>query len=415
MRSGSSNSSIPSKMKRRRPRTVLVLLGIVLVIVVLACIVFSYQSDSFSDVSGIQDRAPLRSDVSSVLQTDNHHGKFSYSAISQHTPNTFASVTSGGSSSASPGIYFITVQTGATHTWCRMLLSAALSGNISVINLAWGAKYAHIKRPQWILEFLNTLKPDDIVMFADGGDTIYTGVPPANILRRFSEMTPATKDIFLTMEGSTHISPVLFNAEANCYHQQTFSGSWGAKKGKCLSAYKRYNPNITSPYRYLNGGGWIARVWAAQIVFRAAVDIIKKDSHWWCDQSVLGGLLLSGKLTGILGLDYRNTFFLPTYHLRPQRDFCASQSSATSPRSDDERPLSLRMCHSGEVPSVLHFNGKSEGKFTSDVMRRTWWYSRYSALQIDAVAAAKETATYLGVQKRRVTIGEVCPAMLFPG
>jgi hypothetical protein len=314
-------------------------------------------------------------------------------------------------------IHFITVQTGPSPTWCRMLLSAALTdSSITVVNLAWGARYAHIKRPQWILQYLSDLPPTDVVLFADGGDTIYTGIPAANIHKRFSDSTSASADAFSheQVARGLQLSPVLFNAEANCYHQQTFQGSWGSKKGKCLSAYKRYDPNITSKYRFLNGGGWIARVWAARQVFQAAVDIIKKDSHWWCDQSVFGGLLLSGTLRGILGLDTSNKFFLPTYHLRPQRDFC----SRTSTASDGGLPESLRMCHSAEIPSVLHFNGKSEGKFTADVMIRTSWsaYLKSDRDRSEALSKARATHTILasGLSSQRAVIGNVCPSLTLP-
>lgn len=313
-------------------------------------------------------------------------------------------------------IHFITVQTGPSPTWCRMLLSAALTdNNITIVNLAWGAKYAHIKRPQWILEYLSNLPAADVVLFADGGDTIYTGIAASSIRRRFLDATAATPEDFSheQVAQGLQLSPVLFNAEANCYHQQTFQGSWGVKKGKCLSAYKRYDPNITSKYRFLNGGGWIARVWAARQVFQAAVDIIKHDSHWWCDQSVFGGLLLSGKLRGILGLDINNKFFLPTYHLRPQRDFCPRSSFLSV-----GVPESLRMCHSAEIPSVLHFNGKSEGKFTADVMLRTGWSARLKndRDRTDSLFIARDSHTILaaGLLLKRVTIGKICPSLSLP-
>lgn len=310
-------------------------------------------------------------------------------------------------------IHFITVQTGPTPTWCRMLLSAHLSGNISVVNLAWGQKYAHIKRPEWILDFLKTLQDENVVVFSDGGDTIYTGLDPGHISQTFRQLTAddeAHHNVSAVVDG-TALPPVLFNAEANCYHQQTFSGSWGVKKGKCLSAYKRYDPNVTSPYRYLNGGAWIARVWAAKKVFSAAADIIKLHSFLWCDQSVLGGILLSGKFRGILGLDKANHFFLPTYHLRANRDFCDDEKTSAT---DAARPQ-LRMCHSHQTPAIVHFNGKSEGKFTAEVLRRTGW-ARGVATQKDRdarVASAKQAITYLGPRISK-HVGELCHSLVFP-
>lgn len=401
-----------SKLTRRRSKTVLAVC-----IFAIACAFYAIflqgHHNSFIELAA-ESRQDVRSPTSPPAGGRQIGNEALHSSPLPRMPDPSKSLSR---------IFFITVQTSPTPTWCRMLLSAALSGNISIINLAWGAKYAHIKRPQWILHFLNTLRPEDVVVFADGGDTLYTGVPPESIHQRFSSMTaesPQTHSIDDVLHG-IQLSPVLFNAEANCYHQQTFDGSWGVKKGKCLSAYKRYDPNITSPYRYLNGGGWIARVWAAQKVFGAAVDIIKAGSHWWCDQSVIGGLLLSGKLRGTLGLDTRNKFFLPTYHLRPLRDFCTSTVPPGGLNSANPKllPDLLRMCHSGEVPSILHFNGKSEGRFTSDIIHRTGWFSRLQQQQSlnendHPFHMAKKTPTFLGTLGKSVAVGDVCPALVPP-
>lgn len=303
-----------------------------------------------------------------------------------------------------PNIHFITVQTNPTPTWCRMLLSAFLSGGITVHNLAWGARYGHIKRPAWILEYLLPLPLDDIVLFADGGDTMYSGFPPSHIAELFEKLSPVSR-----RNGEHH--SFLFNAEANCYHQQTFQGSWGVKKGKCLSAYKRFNHTIRSRYRYLNAGAWIARVSAAKKIFSAAQEIIKRDSSLWCDQSVFGGMYLSGKYNETLGLDSENDFFLPTYHLRASRDLCPLQRNVTAP--------DLTMCHSGRVPSLIHFNGKSEGRFTSEIIQRTLWFKTFSqkSARENVVETAKRHITVLhspGKALRRVTINEVCPHLEFP-
>lgn len=313
-------------------------------------------------------------------------------------------------------IHFITVQTKSSAAWCRMLISAHLSGNISVVNLAWGAKYAHIKRPQWIRTFLDKLADEDVIVFADGGDTIYTGTPGSELGDMFRKLTASSKASHSPrdVKNGKQLHPVLFNAEANCYHQQTFGGSWGVKKGRCLSAYKRFDPNVTSPYRYLNGGGWIARVWAAKIVFDAALVIIRKDSGWWCDQSVLGKLLLSQSLApGILGLDTQNRFFLPTYHLRPSRDFCDD----AVPEEGEIKPQ-LKMCHSNNIPSIVHFNGKSEGAFTSDVIRRTSWHTKYRRYNSEEkrviVGQIASGLVLLGHEQRRATIADVCPRLTFP-
>ena len=314
--------------------------------------------------------------------------------------------------SSDPDVVFLTVQTGATPTWCRMLLSAHLSGNVSVVNLAWNHKYSHIKRPRWILDFVDStkLRDDQIVFFGDGGDTIFSGLPPrhiGNTFRRLTNDRDVPSEYSRVLSGEM-LPPLMFNAEANCYHQQTFQGSWGVKKGKCLSAYKRHNPSINSSYRYLNAGAWIGRVWAVRKVFTEVRRRIEKDPSLWCDQSVIGGVYLSGMFNGVLGLDHFNKIFLPTYHLRPEKDLCP-----LLPDAEEDSP-NLVMCHSGNVPSFIHFNGKSEGSFTAQVIRRTSWWRSAPADRHLAVSSALDGVTFLNDFQHASKIRAVCPHLSFP-
>jgi hypothetical protein len=295
-----------------------------------------------------------------------------------------------------------------------MLLSAFLSEKIAVVNLAWGRRYAHIKRPRWILQFVDAARLGDseIVVFADGSDTIFTGFGPGAIAKKFSS-SASTEEVFDPQEVArgNALPPLLFNAEANCYHQQTFAGSWGVKKGKCISAYKRHNPNVTSPYRYLNGGAWIGRVWALKKVFMEVKRRADADPSLWCDQSVLGAIYLSNAFGKMFGLDFHNDIFLPTYHLRIQRDFC----DAPVPGAGHEPRM--RMCHSGKTPSIIHFNGKSEGASTSEVIHRTAWW-RQAQEQNNAVElmthALNDGHTFKGDSGHPVKLGEVCKGLAFP-
>lgn len=347
----------------------------------------------------------------------------------------------------SGSIHFITVQTGASPTWCRMLLSAQLSG-VTVHNLAWGHKYAHSKRPRWILDWIaerrqkHGLRSGDVLMFGDGGDTLFSGVPLHEVQARFVAVTESSEEEWnatATAEGrqfstanaqalgscvaparggspsaplpaKCRHAPVIFNAEANCYHQQAFKGSWGPKKGRCLAAYKRRDPKVTSRYRYLNAGAWIGRVWAVEKVFSVAKRIIDSDSSIWCDQSVMGAMYLTDATGGAMGLDTMNRYFLPTYHLRVNSDFCGEAESVA------ERLPRMRMCHSGNTPALVHFNGKSEGTFTADVIRRARWHSDGAREQAALLATARDGVTELHGSHgtSRQLIGEVCPRLSFP-
>jgi hypothetical protein len=389
-------------------------------------------------------------------------------------------------------IRFITVQTKTSPGWCRLLQSAALSG-IEVHNIGWGQDYAHRKRPAWILDWIQReqstragaavnadgargpaagggdgfdespalaaqavrsaksqnraeatrpLDDWDIIMFADGSDSAFTGVSPAEIASRFVGLT--LSDIDTTLQDPSRVGglerekaqedlqqrmgierlrkrnapvPLLFNAEANCYHQQLFDGVWAAKKSRCITAYKRYNPYVESKWRYLNAGGWIGYVWAVKRFFADAKAALDKNSGLWCDQSVIGGIFLSRKHETLVYLDYSNAFFLPTYHLRPDSDFCPADSVDIpgQSRGDSIAGRGLRLCHSSNTPSVLHFNGKSEGGKADALLLRSVWADRArtpkgrdGATRVLASASTVLDRGAKGGEERKLR--EICPA-----
>ena len=307
---------------------------------------------------------------------------------------------------AAPQMRFMTVQTGVAPGWCRNMASAAYSG-ATVVSLGWGQAYAHRARPRWIVDFLSAMlrapSPsadaknhddgikddrddagpwalDDVVLFADGADTMFTGADPAAILARFEHL--AREDLGGRRDA------VVFNAEANCYHQQLFDGPWGVKKGRCLAAYKRFDPRIRTKWRYLNAGAWVATVRAALWLFGNVSRALDADRGLWCDQSVIGGMMLrqravaggagvgsgaNGGGGGLIALDTRNTIFLPTYHLRVKTDVCAGTASAPA----FAWPPSLVLCHSRRAPAVLHFNGRS-GSAGIEAEQRVRYHARYT-------------------------------------
>eukprot|EP00758_Cryptobia_borreli_P002955 Tbor_TRINITY_DN3416_c0_g1::TRINITY_DN3416_c0_g1_i1::g.3735::m.3735 len=329
-------------------------------------------------------------------------------------------------------IHFLTVQTSSNGGWCRMLFTFFLTQKIDYIrrrardtgvthgsnsqyhqfhNVGWGESYGHQKRPGWVLKWIEerqkkgfgnsnggVLKDDDVLVFNDGEDTIYSGEGGGledGLLNSFISHTAPSKEALLRERGNGNSSytlpAMLFNAEGNCYHQQTFSGVWAVRKGKCLSEYYRYhnkinqqlgkeapfsslanlqNHSLLSKYRYLNAGVWIARVWAAKEVLSLAKEKIRKNRKLWCDQSILGGILLyDGVHPLILGLDTQNRYFLPMYHVNLTTDFCHASG-------EGDGGTGLRMCHSGYTPLIIHFNGKNV-RFIYDIIYRTSWWKYY--------------------------------------
>jgi hypothetical protein len=115
----------------------------------------------------------------------------------------------------------------------------------------------------------------------------------------------------------------VFGAEFNCMRVQALG-----EGEKCESAYSKVNdaaakwsrqqnvalPNLyteRNPFRFLNAGVFIARVWALREFNAAAQQFMrhhppKRNDAWWCDQSAMGTLyldllmweILSGALDG---------------------------------------------------------------------------------------------------------------------
>jgi hypothetical protein len=322
------------------------------------------------------------------------------------------------------GLRFITVQTGASPGWCRMLRTAALSG-VTINNIGWGRRYSHTARVAWIRDWLADqaaaagkrpapnadgddgggeappLRDWDVVMFSDGADTAYTGVRPATILRTFERQN----------RRANGTAPLMFNAEANCFHLELFTGSWGVNKGRCIAAYKRYNPALATKWRYLNGGAWIGYAWAARRFFADVAAVIKgRPASMKCDQSVMGGQLLSRRYAGLLALDYGNAVFLPTYHLKPAADFCPAAADAAA--AEAEGPRRLRMCHSGAVPALLHFNGKASHDQADVLGRCSWAAAAADKPAQDAVVRRWQTVLYGdGKAPAPRKLVDVCPSL----
>ena len=356
-----------------------------------------------------------------------------------------------------PRLFIITVQTKPSPGWCKMLLSHFLTNSARsdgaqpvVINLGWGEAYGHAKRPAWILQWLEEakLRDEDVVLFADGSDTVFTGVPRQEILKRFVSATLATKQLASGGGAQPGFPALLFNAEANCFHQQTFSGPWGVKKGRCILAYDELHnqwstttmnssvvQGMRSKFRYLNAGAWIGRVWAVREVFgEAGRRIAAGKGKFWCDQSVIGGILLGRVFDHIttLGIDQQNQFFLPTYHVQYGTDVCSPQLPQGSPKR-------IQMCASGGTPAVLHFNGKSASSsvLSKQLLAATPWWQENSTTQAEQLKRAlgpqqqrrqktasrqssnSEATTNLvslsgGISTRVVSLSEHCSSMAYP-
>ncbi|KAH9597227.1 hypothetical protein LSM04_006194 [Trypanosoma melophagium] len=304
-------------------------------------------------------------------------------------------------------VRFIVVQTRFSHGWCRMLASAILS-NVSVEILGYGRKYKHVDRLFWVMEYIEKekLRDSDVVVVYDGSDTLISGASTVQrAVDRFIATTAPTPDAFdaAAVRRGVATAPVLFSAEANCYHPQlTNNVKWGVSKGRCISAYWRaygywaegccdFAQNKKIRLHYLNAGGYVARVWALKQAFGAYRDLLQQK-RWWCDQSVWGLVYLwsitqDPRMTpdvriprGLINLDFHNTFFFSLHSMRFEKDILFWSSTAIADVAAGGRlpfPLFFGIVDSpNATPAILHFNGLGRNVrfYVERMQNHTSWY-----------------------------------------
>ncbi|MEP1094372.1 MAG: glycosyltransferase domain-containing protein [Cyclobacteriaceae bacterium] len=127
----------------------------------------------------------------------------------------------------------ITIATHRNDDLERLLISARRF-NINVELIGEGREYLdHYVKTDWLIEYLATLDPEEIVLYTDGYDSV--------ILRDTNYM----EEEFLKLNH-----PIVFGTEQNFNVE--------ASLFRKFIYYLNY-PKGKKPYRYLNAGGWIGR------------------------------------------------------------------------------------------------------------------------------------------------------------
>jgi hypothetical protein len=137
--------------------------------------------------------------------------------------------------------------------------------------LGWGPRLRVFRN------YLNTLPPDDVVMFVDGYDVL-VDAGPADILRQFDA----------TLKGARK---VLFSAECNCWPDADMAAQY---------------PVSDSPYKYINGGTYIATVDVMRAFMDTYLRFEWKGFDNIDDQREYHKIYLS---TDAIALDADNTIF----------------------------------------------------------------------------------------------------------
>lgn len=178
---------------------------------------------------------------------------------------------------------------------------------------AFGPLHGWGPRLRLLRKYLETLPPSDVLMFVDGYDVLIDG-GEADILRRF--------------DATTHGAPkILFSAESACWPDE--------------QAAARYPPT-DSPYKYLNGGTYIASVAALRAALDTHFDMDSKHFETCDDQREWTRAFLS---SDDIVLDTSNQVFNCT--------FGRTEDLAATPRGWFNKATKT-------YPLVFHGNGTSK-------------------------------------------------------
>ena len=127
----------------------------------------------------------------------------------------------------------------------RLLISAR-KFNIDVELIGEGREYTdHYVKTDWLLEYLETQSPDEIILYTDGYDSVILRDPEY------------IEEEFLKLNH-----PIVFGAEQNFNVEASFFRKF---------LYYLNFPKGQKPYRYLNAGGWIGRAGPAKELLKNVI------------------------------------------------------------------------------------------------------------------------------------------------
>nr|AAA63784.1 variable surface glycoprotein [Trypanosoma brucei brucei] len=314
-----------------------------------------------------------------------------------------------------PRVFVVVVQTHATQGWCRLILSAKLS-NVEIVTIAMGGLYSHVKRPRWVLKFLEkqNASDEDIVIHLDGSDIIVSDREKyENAVEYFMQNTAENEEKFSGEDivKEKHISPIMFMTTSECYAPQLdllmnsdhkehvqrcywfFNVGYRKEEDKKLPHLLKSPP---SGKPYLSGGGLIARVWAFKKFEYAFGELLKGSEEWWSEQSIYKPLLIWSAIQeeavgqrfvlkrGMIGLDYEEIFFtIPSSGVIGEAPFIHFPGQPIA--WEEKARLIVKNLSWYKELKGSEFNSKDMGKVETYLVGGENWDFRYETICGDAV------------------------------
>eukprot|EP01041_Mallomonas_annulata_P005397 gene5397-10793_t len=230
---------------------------------------------------------------------------------------------------------------GRDDRFCRAVESAIRHG-FKLVILGWGIKWQGLSQKlEAAHSYAKSLPPDDILLFTDAFDVMYTNTP----------------DHVLSEYNSFH-TDLIFGAECGCWPHVM------ENRTACFIGY----PQAPTPYRYLNSGTWIGR---AKIAANMLSNVIKqagtnfKNAN---DQKLVADMYIQNLFD--IKLDFYCKLFQsmhmtldpPLPHCNPSEDMTIINSGHWYNKRTKSQP------------AVFHFNGG--GKTHHLQMENKIWYKK---------------------------------------
>lgn len=232
-------------------------------------------------------------------------------------------------STSTSKLYIVTYATheGSDDRFCRAVESAIMN-QVDLVILGWGQKWIGLSQKlEAALEFAKSLKDNDILLFVDAFDIMFT--------KSASETN--LKQLFQSLDA-----PILFSAECGCWPHVMEDLSI------CLTKY----PPSPTPYRYLNSGAWMGYARPATLMLEEIQRLAGDNWATANDQKLVADMFIDGRHK--IKLDYSATIFLsvhmtldpPLPRCNPSEDLYFDSASGMWINSRTKTK-----------PSIFHFNG----------------------------------------------------------
>jgi hypothetical protein len=266
---------------------------------------------------------------------------------------------------------------GRDDRFCRAVESA-IRHEIPLVILGWGVKWTGLSQKlDAAMRYASELPPDDIIMFTDAFDVMFTN-SPSQILTEYSALN----------------GDIIFAGECGCWpHVMIDHGK------PCFDSY----PPSPTPYRYLNSGTWIAHAQSAVKMLQAVVEEAGNDFTNANDQKLVADMFIAHRYD--IQLDYHAklfqsmhmTFDRPLAYCNPKEDIQVVQGRFYNKRTKS-------------YPSVFHFNGGGKAHHLS--MESQLWYKGAQYQTREEKIKLSRTVLSIPLKEERgrtIEFKELCP------